>query len=88
MNGRAKGRYTSIVREDNCLRELTHTENWANREAQRWQPHRLTTLCGGIINITHKLHEMKSEESVLPNPRLEEEEEEEEIDSCRSAYVE
>jgi hypothetical protein len=28
------------------------------------------------MNITHKLHEMKSEQAVLPNPCLEEEEEE------------
>jgi hypothetical protein len=33
------------------------------------------TLCWGIINITHKLPEMKSEQAVLPNPCLEEEEE-------------
>jgi hypothetical protein len=29
-----------------------------------------------VIFITHKLHEMKSEQAVLPNPCLEEEEEE------------
>jgi hypothetical protein len=75
-----KGRQTSIVRDDNFLRELTPTENRASREAQRWQPHHSTTqlqtgtLCWGI-NITHKLHEMKSEQAVLPNPCLEEEEE-------------
>jgi hypothetical protein len=43
MDLREMGRQTSIVRDDNCLRELTPTENWASREAQRWQPHHLTT---------------------------------------------
>jgi hypothetical protein len=38
-----QGRQTSIVRDDNCLTELTPTENRASREAQRWQPHHSTT---------------------------------------------
>jgi hypothetical protein len=42
-DGRAKGKQTSVVRDDNCLRGLTPTENRASREAQRWQPHHSTT---------------------------------------------
>jgi hypothetical protein len=77
----AKGRQTSIVRDDNCLRELTPTENGQVERPRGGSPitrllsHRLV-LCAEELLIL--LVNFIMEQAVLLNPCLEEEEEEEE----------